>query len=427
MSAYPGEERSREPRLKDHGYQYEPQGRSDSDPIKKYNSQEENQTTYSNVGALYGSEVKSTKHDMDQGQLAQHRKQHPYNSGSSNKSGFVAPTPLHAPTKPLHVDHARVSKGGKDQTSRKLQLAPAMDAPTNLNSSNSHDSDQKDKPQFALAAASHGRDYVDYIEETASVVMPEAKPIEITQPSAEVVEDMVRKGVAELLERDLQVALEEERRHIVRAEEVKTTDPSQSGTSDLSTEHNIQKRRLAIIAMGVCLAIAGVVVGLIASRSARGKNQASLPWSPTTSPGPTNSPTTSVPSALPSSFPTQLPSESPTGMPSISPSTVPTTSRFQVVRDVLGDVVDSRTLSDKTTPQYLALDWLANEDDLTDDEFLLEDLVQRYVLAVLYLSTQDQISTWRSSERWLSSQPICDWEFVICSDTKEVLDLSLRK
>lgn len=72
------------------------------------------------------------------------------------------------------------------------------------------------------------------------------------------------------------------------------------------------------------------------------------------------------------------------------------------------DITPLSTLTDPTTPQYAALDWLANKDSgasysSADDVRIL----QRYVLATLYYSTGG--ANWNKSYGFLSDEHECKW------------------
>lgn len=87
---------------------------------------------------------------------------------------------------------------------------------------------------------------------------------------------------------------------------------------------------------------------------------------------------------------------------------------------VLGEGLTSQeTLEDPGTPQYHAVQWLANVDGAklrAGDPYLL----QRYVLAVLYYSTsgaEDHVSpngNWADQTSWMSASGFCGWTGVEC-------------
>ncbi len=75
-------------------------------------------------------------------------------------------------------------------------------------------------------------------------------------------------------------------------------------------------------------------------------------------------------------------------------------------------------LVNKYSPQYAALTWISEEDDMHLDP-LHRDVVARYAFATLYFS----ISSWFSGDEfnnfhltWLSNRHVCDWEGITCSN-----------
>jgi hypothetical protein len=115
--------------------------------------------------------------------------------------------------------------------------------------------------------------------------------------------------------------------------------------------------------------------------------------------------------------------------------TVYTTERFQMLLDLIGPTVTSniKLFQDQQTPQYAALEWLADIDewntDIDFDSLSPQVLVERYVLALLYLSTNDNF--WSREFNFLQNTSVCEWssmelEGVICDDPY-VTELNLRK
>mmetsp|Transcript_9041 Transcript_9041/g.20286 ORF Transcript_9041/g.20286 Transcript_9041/m.20286 type:complete len:977 (-) Transcript_9041:100-3030(-) len=93
--------------------------------------------------------------------------------------------------------------------------------------------------------------------------------------------------------------------------------------------------------------------------------------------------------------------------------------RFVAIRERIhsSKVSSLEDLDYEDSPQYMALDWLANEDRAQlspQDEFL----IQRFSLAVLYLSTHaDETSEsggWTTTTNWLTSNGHCSWYGVLC-------------
>jgi hypothetical protein len=98
--------------------------------------------------------------------------------------------------------------------------------------------------------------------------------------------------------------------------------------------------------------------------------------------------------------------------------------KMKKMLDLIGPTVTSNTefLQDPKTPQYAALEWLADIDewntDIDIDSLPLQVWVERYVLAVLYLSTKG--NSWSTAFNFLQNTSVCEWsnmkweEGVIC-------------
>ena len=120
-----------------------------------------------------------------------------------------------------------------------------------------------------------------------------------------------------------------------------------------------------------------------------------------------------VPSESPTSHPTDL--EEP---PSPSPTSVPTRlERFDELWSIIGELITINghlILEDETSIQHQAFSWLVDDDPAQldfDDENPIE-LLERYVLAVLYLSTRGP-STWTHKFDFLSSSHVCTWNALV--------------
>ena len=124
--------------------------------------------------------------------------------------------------------------------------------------------------------------------------------------------------------------------------------------------------------------------------------------------------------------------ESPSASPSATPSAAPTTTRFQDILSFVrqlsaNDPNVPNPLDDPTSPQFLAADWVAN-DDLLQAELPSDVLVQRYILAVFYFSTVGD--EWEECSRftkcnvgfsWLDGDKSeCLWHGVRCNANKQV-------
>ena len=126
------------------------------------------------------------------------------------------------------------------------------------------------------------------------------------------------------------------------------------------------------------------------------------------------------------------------------------TQRFQDIANFINQFAftDLKTMADRNTPQFLAVQWMANEDlaelDVpasTDYDDAME-FVQRYVLAAFFYSTNGHM--WENRLSFLSNLDVCYWNEVIstsmgdgtdddwplgvqCNDDGEVNYIYLRK
>jgi len=80
---------------------------------------------------------------------------------------------------------------------------------------------------------------------------------------------------------------------------------------------------------------------------------------------------------------TKAPTITPTQVPSMTPSTAPTSLRFDQFGEKLSFISDPEHFRDNTSPQFRALSFIADEDDIGIDA---PNLVQRYIMAVFYYS-----------------------------------------
>ena len=113
------------------------------------------------------------------------------------------------------------------------------------------------------------------------------------------------------------------------------------------------------------------------------------------------------------------PSAAPSAVPSMAPSSAPTSVRLDAIVDNLTSVSSENDLQNKSSPQYQAAQWVADEDPL---KVAIGNprLVQRYILAVFYFSTngdewlecgrKDPICGGDPNEdSWLSESSECTW------------------
>jgi hypothetical protein len=113
--------------------------------------------------------------------------------------------------------------------------------------------------------------------------------------------------------------------------------------------------------------------------------------------------------------------------PTQSPTTAPTPctrTSLDCLAEMLlqNEVSDAEALQDESSPQFLALHWLANNDPavLDLDTMPTVILVERYVLAVFYFAT--------SAEGGLNVlKSVCEWKGILCNRDDLVVALLLGK
>jgi hypothetical protein len=108
-------------------------------------------------------------------------------------------------------------------------------------------------------------------------------------------------------------------------------------------------------------------------------------------------------------------------------------NRLATLSDLLVDYnVSIQALQDLSSPQYAALDWMANIDSTDPLQFTMSDneLVERFVLVLLYFATGG--ASWLDQARFLSpSLNTCSWKTGVgglgCNDEGSVVSLDLSK
>jgi hypothetical protein len=132
--------------------------------------------------------------------------------------------------------------------------------------------------------------------------------------------------------------------------------------------------------------------------------------------------------------PTQsaTPTQSPTPAPAAA-STACTSLECLRLTEILlqNEVSDAEALQDDSSPQFLALRWLANNDtavlDLDSTPTVM--FVERYVVAVLYFATGGE--GWGGQRNFLSATSVCKWNNeergVFCNEDDVVVALNLGK
>mmetsp|Transcript_28613 Transcript_28613/g.34918 ORF Transcript_28613/g.34918 Transcript_28613/m.34918 type:complete len:475 (+) Transcript_28613:110-1534(+) len=108
---------------------------------------------------------------------------------------------------------------------------------------------------------------------------------------------------------------------------------------------------------------------------------------------------TAYPSDALSSYPTYIPSMSPTAIRILSTDTA---------MDIFVPLSGEESLKNKTSPQYLAMDWITNQDGANMTLKEVDKIRERYALAVFYYSTQGE--SWKHQYNFLSDKDVCEWK-----------------
>lgn len=102
--------------------------------------------------------------------------------------------------------------------------------------------------------------------------------------------------------------------------------------------------------------------------------------------------------------------------PPTSTPVVPT--REQQIQEVVLTATADQVLSNPISPQYRAYEWILDDDprQVPGDD---PELLQRYILATLYFSTNNSTraaTTWIKDQEWMSLQHECDWFGIHCGE-----------
>jgi hypothetical protein len=110
-----------------------------------------------------------------------------------------------------------------------------------------------------------------------------------------------------------------------------------------------------------------------------------------------------------------------------SPTAAPTLTEEEALQQLLNTVSGHELLVQESTPQHQAYLWVlelqqAQADD--EDHWTPDQLLERYILAVLYWTTGGP--EWTRAEGFLSDVvPVCEWENVLCGVDNTVVQLDL--
>lgn len=94
--------------------------------------------------------------------------------------------------------------------------------------------------------------------------------------------------------------------------------------------------------------------------------------------------------------------------------------RFQLMKDKFIEISGEEAFFDINSPQYRALLFVAEDDPLKlnpNDPSVSTQIIQRYVLSVLYFATNGP--SWKQRVYWLTGQHECGWQFVLCSSIQD--------
>ena len=114
------------------------------------------------------------------------------------------------------------------------------------------------------------------------------------------------------------------------------------------------------------------------------------------------------------------------------------TYRLDALRVLLAPFSGNEALNDPASPRHAAAEWLANKDPMQLDlgETPLPELLQRYVVVLLYFSTNGV--AWKNRLDFLWASSVCEWnnvadgpqgsyDGVICDEEDTVVQIFLGK
>jgi hypothetical protein len=105
------------------------------------------------------------------------------------------------------------------------------------------------------------------------------------------------------------------------------------------------------------------------------------------------------------------------------------TPQQQQLSEIAKSVSSQKDLQNSASPQYLAYNWLIDEDTFFNDaDIMPRDLVvQRYILAVVYYATMGH-QNWVNTTNWLQgSECLGNWFGISCNDQGNVRTLKFGK
>ena len=88
-------------------------------------------------------------------------------------------------------------------------------------------------------------------------------------------------------------------------------------------------------------------------------------------------------------------------------------SKYHTQNTSLSSDAHNNTLSE-LTPQEKAINWLVNENNTSIQQCSHYNLIQRYIIAALYYSTNGK--NWEEQGNFLSAKDVCTWKGVFCDE-----------
>jgi hypothetical protein len=191
---------------------------------------------------------------------------------------------------------------------------------------------------------------------------------------------------------------------VVIVENSGACDHDQNATSSPSGRKSII---LLIVAVFALLLVVGVILGVTIPLTTNNDNN--------------NKDSPSIDSAV-----TPAQSPAPTKAPTAAPTACTSLDCLAKIL-IQNEVLDAETLQDESSPQFLALRWLANDNPvvLNLDGTPSVILVERYVLAVLYFATSAEGGL--NEHNFLTASSVCEWQGVSCNGDDLVVALLLGK
>mmetsp|Transcript_57967 Transcript_57967/g.67653 ORF Transcript_57967/g.67653 Transcript_57967/m.67653 type:complete len:539 (-) Transcript_57967:534-2150(-) len=181
---------------------------------------------------------------------------------------------------------------------------------------------------------------------------------------------------------------------------------------------NFKDKRVQLACFFIALVIISLSLLLLLNNDTSSRKTPSEPYSKTLTSAdviyPQNNQTNAtsdIPTTQSTHFPLSHPSDVPSTYPTYVPSVIPTidwTLTLSSALKIFAPISSEESLKDKTTPQYLAMDWIVNRDGANMTLREVDKIIERYALAVFYYSTQGE--NWERQYNFLSDLDVCEWK-----------------